>query len=179
MSPSDDIHSAGLPNDATALARLYLNRSAGRREPVHRRSRRAWTTSRSAGSRVAGIYEEHRARSGLDRLLFGQWRTWLTEGVYMKDTRVFGGAGLDAALPSPTPESAFVASLPARHARRSGRQGDCSDQGSAATCLPPSSPGQGTGSGSPSKSGSAALSANNYTIPSFLVKTSQHLRTRT
>ncbi|WP_327109348.1 asparagine synthetase B family protein [Nonomuraea glycinis] len=116
MSPSDDIHWASLPGDSTALARLYLNRIRLADETLHQRFSKSLDVPADLPVRVlAGIYEEHRARSGLDRLLFGQWRTWLTEGVYMKDTRVFGGAGLDTALPFADPRVLrFVASLQAR-----------------------------------------------------------------
>ncbi|WP_431968878.1 asparagine synthetase B family protein [Nocardia sp. bgisy134] len=115
MSPHDDIHLVPLPAESTDLARYYLGQ-IGLGSPEDR----ALMYDALGGGEdlalgvLAGLYEEHRAHTALDRLLFGQWKTWLTEGVYRKDHHTFGGAGMTSVLPFADPRVlSFVAGMPA------------------------------------------------------------------
>ncbi|MCP2315593.1 Asparagine synthetase B (glutamine-hydrolyzing) [Nocardia amikacinitolerans] len=115
MSPNDDIHLVDLPQNSRELARFYLGQialgSAEDRALVHRT---LGVPEELAVDILRELYEEHRAHSALDRLLFGQWRTWLTEGVYRKDHHVFRAAGPTGVLPFADPRvMRFVAEMPA------------------------------------------------------------------
>ncbi|MGV9820659.1 asparagine synthetase B family protein [Nocardia xishanensis] len=115
MSPNDDIHLVDLPAASADLARYYLGR-IGLGGPDDRALMydALGVGEDLAVGILADLYEEHRAHTALDRLLFGQWKTWLTEGVYRKDHHTFGGVGMTSVLPFADPRVlAFVAGMPA------------------------------------------------------------------
>jgi asparagine synthase (glutamine-hydrolysing) len=116
MSRHDGIQWLSLPRDSMGLARFYIDQigigSAAGRQAL---ARLLEVPEDLAAGVLATIYQDYRAFSEFDRILFGQWRTWLTDGVYMKDRRVFGGAGIECLLPFADPRVMnFIASLPAQ-----------------------------------------------------------------
>jgi asparagine synthase (glutamine-hydrolysing) len=114
QSRSDDRNFAELPNEPEQLARYYLGRtdlaSASLRATIFRH---LGVEPDLAYQPLAEKYQEYASWPVFDRLLFGQWRTWLVDGVYMKDSRVFQHFGLRPVFPMMSTElMRYVAALP-------------------------------------------------------------------
>lgn len=48
---------------------------------------------------LKGVYGRFSGRTPFEQIYFGQWQTWLIDGVYMKDSRVAKHFGLDPVFP--------------------------------------------------------------------------------
>lgn len=114
QSHTDDLEVAGLPALPAELARYYL----GKTDLADATLRKALYTDLGVAEDVAfeplaDIYRENSRSAPFDRILHGQWRTWMVDGVYMKDSRVFAHSGVRAVLPMMSPAlMRYVASLP-------------------------------------------------------------------
>jgi len=85
-SIDDQASLENLPLAHDALARFYLDlTSVSKREVQTEFLARLSVTTTIGLDYLAGIYEEYSAYDPFERLYFGQWRTWLIDGVYMKD----------------------------------------------------------------------------------------------
>ncbi|MFI0450657.1 asparagine synthetase B family protein [Actinomadura sp. 6N118] len=90
----------GLPTHADELADWYLERTCLARSPWRHRLLRSLTVDPGLPARhLRDVHSRHIRCTPFERLYFGQWRTWLIEGVYMKDQRVLSGFGLDPVFP--------------------------------------------------------------------------------
>jgi asparagine synthase (glutamine-hydrolysing) len=99
-SHHDDLHPGRLPAHNGALAREYFQRThlahGGLLRTLYER---LGVNENAPHEELATVYQQHCDRTPFERVLFGQWATWLVDGVYQKDYRVFSGVGIEPVLP--------------------------------------------------------------------------------
>jgi asparagine synthase (glutamine-hydrolysing) len=114
QSNNDDCNFNDLPGNPSELARYYLGKTCLAEAPL----RRTLFASLGVAEEVAyeplvRLYEADRSLPSFDRVLYGQWRTWMVNGVYQKDRRVFRSFGLTPVFPLMAPAlMRYVAALP-------------------------------------------------------------------
>jgi len=114
QSHNEDCDFNDLPDNPSELARYYLGKTYLAEAPLRR------TLFESLGvvedvayEPLVRLYEADQSLSSFDRVLYGQWRTWMINGVYQKDLRVFRGFGLTPVFPLMAPAlMRYIAALP-------------------------------------------------------------------
>jgi asparagine synthase (glutamine-hydrolysing) len=110
----DDLDFRNLPNGHGELARFYFEETfLAPREIRTEILAHLEVDPDSPYEYLENLYRGFPEHSAFERLLFGQWRTWLIDGVYMKDSRVAKHFDLAPVLPfMGTQLMAYVADLP-------------------------------------------------------------------
>jgi asparagine synthase (glutamine-hydrolysing) len=114
QSHNEDCNFNDLPDNPSELARYYLGKTYLAKAPL----RRTLFASLGVAEEVAyepllRLYEAYQSLPSFDRVLYGQWRTWMINGVCQKDRRVFRGFGLTPVFPLMAPAlMRYVAALP-------------------------------------------------------------------
>jgi asparagine synthase (glutamine-hydrolysing) len=91
---------AGLPSGPQQLATWYLDRTALTGPRIRDRLfARLGVDPRLAIDHLAAVHRPYSGHAPFDRLLFGQWQTWLVDGVLAKDTQVLQAQGLRPVFP--------------------------------------------------------------------------------
>jgi asparagine synthase (glutamine-hydrolysing) len=111
----------GLPADAAELARFYLEKTCLAAEPLRREVfGRLEVDPQLPYLVLERIYRRYAEYDPFERLYFGQWKTWMAHGVYVKDATLAYGSGLWPVVPFMNAElMEFMARLPA-DAKRKG-----------------------------------------------------------
>ncbi|MGW1067472.1 asparagine synthetase B family protein [Streptomyces aureus] len=89
-----------LPQQGPELASWYLEKTC--LAPAPWRQRLLGSLGLNAdlpNSHLAHIHAQYEQYAPFERLYFGQWQTWLIDGVYMKDRSVLAGHGLRPVFP--------------------------------------------------------------------------------
>jgi asparagine synthase (glutamine-hydrolysing) len=114
QSNTEDDDFTGLPDNPTNLAKLYL----GRTELANTAQRKMLFPILGVPEEVATeplvqIYHEYAPGAPVEIILYGQWRTWMVDGVYLKDSRVFRRSDVRAVVPMMSQAlMEYVAALP-------------------------------------------------------------------
>lgn len=110
----DDLDFHNLPKDVEELARLYFEQTF--LAPQDIRSEilsRLGVGLNLPYQYLKGTYSKFSERTPFEQIYFGQWQTWLIDGVYMKDSRVAKHFGLDPVFPfMDTRLMGYTANLP-------------------------------------------------------------------
>lgn len=114
LREEDALEYRNLPDDPATLARLYLERTFLAPKVVRDRLFAHLEVDREEPYGILEeIYRAYPNRDPFERVLFGQWRTWLRDGVYMKDSRLLKHFGIVPVLPfMSTKLMEYVADLP-------------------------------------------------------------------
>jgi asparagine synthase (glutamine-hydrolysing) len=114
LREADTLNYRSLPDDPATLARTYLERTfLAPKEVRDRLLVRLEIEPEEPYCRLEEIYRAYPNRDPFERLLFGQWRTWLRDGVYVKDSRLLKHFGIVPVLPfMSTRLMEYVADLP-------------------------------------------------------------------
>ncbi len=91
---------AQLPTDADALARWYLEATTLSPALIRNKMLTHLNVDIDVGSAyLETLYKQYGDYAPFERLYFGQWQTWLIDGVYMKDSRVLRHFAINPVLP--------------------------------------------------------------------------------
>ncbi|MCY1144105.1 asparagine synthase-related protein [Actinoplanes sp. Pm04-4] len=128
---------ADAPLDPVKLASWYLDRTALTDAPLRERLLgRLGVPHDLPVHHLVAVHGTDVSHHAFDRLLLGQWRTWLVDGVYPKDTQVLLSQGLRPAFPLMDRELArYLAALPA-DVRQAGLDDKSFLKSALATTLP-------------------------------------------
>jgi asparagine synthase (glutamine-hydrolysing) len=89
-----------LPGQGPELASWYLEKTCLAPAPWRRRLLGSLGLDADLPeSHLARVHARYERYAPFERLYFGQWQTWLIDGVYMKDRSVLAGQGLRPVFP--------------------------------------------------------------------------------